>query len=258
MEIKELKLSEALIIIEDRQPLGKFYSFDGAKDIYVGIDTSRGDIRTKKFRSITECMQWLNGKEQQYKIGEEYELIEGKKTKECIIVQECQEYITMRAKDKSYRISIEKYKLANGHIKLILKGGSKKMGIKKNDRDYDKAKELATSTEYTAGKIKKKTGITWGTAQSYIEKYRKKQEEIKKEEVQEDREKTGQNTKELNKERTTVLALKKVLVGKLTGTHYEIKKNGVIIEEGFQNALICRETLGAIIQELEELKMMIN
>ncbi|AKL96638.1 hypothetical protein CACET_c31940 [Clostridium aceticum] len=264
MEIKEIKENHVEEIIKSRQPQGKFFTFDGVKGMYIAIDNSAAKLRTKEYKNVADCIQWLQGKDETYREGQEYQLQEGKQTLDCIILQEYESYITMREKSKGYPVTIEKYKLLNGQAKLIKKGEDEVARVKKDPEVYEKVKELAQNTDMTARQIMKETGVSWSTAQNYIGKYRESQdkaeseknvevEDIKKQEAQKIAEEQNQEEKE---EKDTVL--QKIFIGKLTGTHYSIKKNGIIIEEGFHNALICKDTLGAIIQELEEIKKMIS
>ncbi|AOY76669.1 hypothetical protein [Clostridium formicaceticum] len=264
METKEIKHEEAVSIIRTRQPLGKFYEFDGHRDVYIGIDNSTGDAQTEEFENVADCITWLQGKDETYLEGQEYQLEEGKQVLDCIILQEYESYITMREKSKGYPVTIEKYKLLNGQARLIKKGEDDVARVKKDPEVYEKVKELALNTDMTAGEIKNEIGISWSTAQNYINKYRENQhkaENEKKVEVEDDEKQEAQEiaeeeNQEEKEERDTVL--QRMFIGKLTGTHYSIKKNGIIIEEGFHNALICKDTLGAIIQELEEIKKMIS
>lgn len=46
-------------IIETREPLGKFYTFENG--IYTGISNETGDAWTEDFNSREECMKWLRG-----------------------------------------------------------------------------------------------------------------------------------------------------------------------------------------------------
>lgn len=46
-------------IIETKEPLGKFYTFENG--IYTGISNETGDTWTEDFDSREECMKWLKG-----------------------------------------------------------------------------------------------------------------------------------------------------------------------------------------------------
>lgn len=46
-------------IIETRETLGKFYTFENG--IYTGIDNESGEAWTEDFSSYEECMKWLKG-----------------------------------------------------------------------------------------------------------------------------------------------------------------------------------------------------
>lgn len=58
--IREITEEEAMQIIEERKPIGRFYEIDGC--VYVGIDNSTGDAWIEEFSSKEECIAWLEGK----------------------------------------------------------------------------------------------------------------------------------------------------------------------------------------------------
>jgi hypothetical protein len=62
-EYKAVSLNYMKKIIDTREPLGKFYALDKAKDKYIGIDNQRGDVWTEEFDTKKDCFDWLNGKE---------------------------------------------------------------------------------------------------------------------------------------------------------------------------------------------------
>ena len=62
-EIREVSPAEAEIIIDIKQPLGKFYTKEdvlGEEIVYVGIDNSTGEAWIEVFRTKEECITWLN------------------------------------------------------------------------------------------------------------------------------------------------------------------------------------------------------
>lgn len=55
--------SEALKVVEDRQPLGMFYTTERRRDGSrgtVGIDNRTGDAWTEEFSSLFQCLKWLH------------------------------------------------------------------------------------------------------------------------------------------------------------------------------------------------------
>jgi hypothetical protein len=58
MSIKKVSKNESLDIIENRLPLGIFYSFDNK--IYIGIDNRAGHAWTEEFKTLESCERWLN------------------------------------------------------------------------------------------------------------------------------------------------------------------------------------------------------
>ena len=59
-DLKEVTSKEANLIIETRQPLGRFYCKENGG--YVGIDNRNGDAWTEDFDSLQKCMDWLEDK----------------------------------------------------------------------------------------------------------------------------------------------------------------------------------------------------
>ena len=68
-EIIQLTENEALAVIENRTPIGKFYTAEG-KGI-TGIDNTTGDAWTEEFKDFGSCMRWLN-REEEYQDGYRY------------------------------------------------------------------------------------------------------------------------------------------------------------------------------------------
>ena len=56
--IKEIDCSEVRRIIENREPLGKYYVCENGK--HVGIDNTTGDAWVEEFDSLSNCYAWLN------------------------------------------------------------------------------------------------------------------------------------------------------------------------------------------------------
>ena len=57
MSIKKVSKNESANIIENRTPLGAFYSIDNG--VYIGIDNKNGDAWTEEFKSLGTCKRWL-------------------------------------------------------------------------------------------------------------------------------------------------------------------------------------------------------
>lgn len=58
-----IRPSEALKVIEDRQPLGMFYTTaqsENGRTVTVGIDNRTGDAWTEEFTSLLQCLRWLH------------------------------------------------------------------------------------------------------------------------------------------------------------------------------------------------------
>lgn len=58
-EITEITSEQATAIIDSREPLGKFYLYEGGK--VIGIDNERGEAWTEEFENLKECTDWLLG-----------------------------------------------------------------------------------------------------------------------------------------------------------------------------------------------------
>ena len=58
MEIQKVTKQEMSRIIEERQPLGMFYTIEKGR-IYVGCDNRTGDAWTEDFKSLSACKRWL-------------------------------------------------------------------------------------------------------------------------------------------------------------------------------------------------------
>lgn len=54
-------VTEAIAVIETREPQGLFYVLDN--DTHVAIDNTTGEAWTEEFTSQTEAQVWLTGKE---------------------------------------------------------------------------------------------------------------------------------------------------------------------------------------------------
>ena len=55
--------SEAIKVIEDRQPLGMFYTTEqtqSGRKVIVGIDNRTGDAWTEEFHALLLCLKWLH------------------------------------------------------------------------------------------------------------------------------------------------------------------------------------------------------
>ena len=52
---------EAKEIIDTHQPRGLFYISEYSG--YTGIDNSNGDAWVEEFKTLDDCLNWLNGKE---------------------------------------------------------------------------------------------------------------------------------------------------------------------------------------------------
>ena len=57
IEVKKVSKNEALDIIENRTPLGLFYTIDDG--VYIGIDNRTGDVWTEEFKTLGTCKRWL-------------------------------------------------------------------------------------------------------------------------------------------------------------------------------------------------------
>lgn len=49
----------AAVIIESREPRGKFWTIDESEKI-IGIDNSTGEAWTEEFDAPEECLSWLS------------------------------------------------------------------------------------------------------------------------------------------------------------------------------------------------------
>jgi hypothetical protein len=54
---KKVSKQEASDIIENRVPLGLFYTIDDG--VYIGIDNRTGHSWTEEFKSLEKCKKWL-------------------------------------------------------------------------------------------------------------------------------------------------------------------------------------------------------
>ena len=60
---------ESCVVKERKEIVGKFYEYGGDK--WIGIDKSTGDCIVQEFKSLVECLAWLNGEIFEcYKCGE--------------------------------------------------------------------------------------------------------------------------------------------------------------------------------------------
>jgi len=57
-EVKKVSKKESISIIENRIPLGAFYSIDNG--VYIGIDNRKSHAWTEEFKSLGSCKRWLN------------------------------------------------------------------------------------------------------------------------------------------------------------------------------------------------------
>lgn len=57
MELRFVSYEEAIEIVHERKPLGKFYAKDGA--FWIGIDNVNGNAWTEGFYTEEECKAWV-------------------------------------------------------------------------------------------------------------------------------------------------------------------------------------------------------
>ena len=57
--IREAGRLEAKNIIANKKPFGKYWIFDVATSVYIGIDNSKGEAWTEEFDTKDECLKWL-------------------------------------------------------------------------------------------------------------------------------------------------------------------------------------------------------
>lgn len=57
MSIKKVSREKSLSIIENRLPLGLFYTIDNG--VYIGIDNKDSHAWTEEFKSLGSCKRWL-------------------------------------------------------------------------------------------------------------------------------------------------------------------------------------------------------
>ena len=60
VKIKKISNEQAENIIDNRQPLGLFYTIIGG--LYIGIDNSTGEAWTETFSNLKKCKQWLSNR----------------------------------------------------------------------------------------------------------------------------------------------------------------------------------------------------
>ena len=57
MKVKKVSKKKSLDVIENRTPLGIFYTIDNG--VYIGIDNRTGDAWTEEFKNLGICKRWL-------------------------------------------------------------------------------------------------------------------------------------------------------------------------------------------------------
>lgn len=57
--IKEITQEKVHEIIDNRKPLGLFYSYDNTVNKYIGVDNLNGDCWVEEFNSLNDCLDWL-------------------------------------------------------------------------------------------------------------------------------------------------------------------------------------------------------
>lgn len=67
-DIKRVSVKEAISIINNREPLGKFYTIENER--YVAIDNTAGDTWVEEFMTLASCKDWLNELESEGQIDE--------------------------------------------------------------------------------------------------------------------------------------------------------------------------------------------
>ena len=57
--MKKISNKKALEVIENRLPLGQFYTIESG--VYVGIDNTDGDAWTEDFTTLEDLKNWMFG-----------------------------------------------------------------------------------------------------------------------------------------------------------------------------------------------------
>lgn len=109
MEIREISVSQMAVLVEMDGPIGLFYYKEGS-DLFTGIDNSTGDAFIEQFRTLEECLRWLNRIEEELPMDiEEKQLIifkhYGTDHQLDRLAEESAELIQVIMKLKKYRIS---------------------------------------------------------------------------------------------------------------------------------------------------------
>lgn len=60
MEIEQVTPFTAAVIIDTREPRGKFWTTDES-GMFVGIDNEHGEAWTEEFDNQKKCLKWLRG-----------------------------------------------------------------------------------------------------------------------------------------------------------------------------------------------------
>lgn len=66
MKPQRILLSSLDRVIEERKPLGLFYSWDAKRSCYIACDNSRGDAFTEAYTTVDDCLTFLRGEKQGY------------------------------------------------------------------------------------------------------------------------------------------------------------------------------------------------
>lgn len=61
MKIKRIMPDTANAILENKKPIGLFYSRI-TKNSYIAIDNSKGEAKTAEFKMSSDCKHWLEGR----------------------------------------------------------------------------------------------------------------------------------------------------------------------------------------------------
>lgn len=109
MEIREISVSQMAVLVEMDGPIGLFYYKEGS-DLFTGIDNSTGDAFIEQFRTLEECLRWLNKIEEELPMDiEEKQLVifkhYGADHQLDRLAEESAELIQVIMKLKKYRIS---------------------------------------------------------------------------------------------------------------------------------------------------------
>ena len=61
MKIKRIMPDTANAILDNKKPIGLFYSRI-TKNSYIAIDNSKGEAKAAEFKMTSDCKNWLEGR----------------------------------------------------------------------------------------------------------------------------------------------------------------------------------------------------